>query len=115
MDRLELFKNLIILAAADGKFTEQEVAFLTVRAEDWKIPHSEVEAALAIADDPDAEITLPEAPAARQELLREMIYLMAVDGVLAEIEKGLCAAASAAMGFTTAEFNQIVDSLLSER
>ena len=27
MDRLDLFNNLMIMAAADGKFTEEEIAF----------------------------------------------------------------------------------------
>lgn len=112
MDRIELFNNLMVLAAADGKFAEEEVNFLVVRAEDWGIPHREVEAAIAMAASADAEMTISGGRRERVELLQQMIHLMAVDGHLAEIERRMCAAASAAMGFSTEEFSGIVDSLL---
>ncbi len=112
MERIDLFNNLIVLAASDGKFTEEEIAFLAVRAENWGIAEEEVAAALTAAGSADAEIMVPESHKERVELLREMIYLMAVDGELAEIEKRLCATASVAMGFAVEEFEQIIDSLL---
>lgn len=112
MDRLELFNNLVALAAADRKFTEQEVAFLMVRAEDWHISQRDVEAALLQAASPEAELVIPPERDDRIELLQEMIRLMAVDGELAEQEKDLCATASATMGFSVDEFNKILDSLL---
>ncbi len=114
MDKLELFTNLMALAGADGKFTQEEVDFLTVRAEDWEIEPEEVEAILAGALSGQLELTIPEAQEERFELLREMIHLMAVDGELAEIEKRLCATVCAEMDLSIADFNRIVDSLLRE-
>ncbi len=112
MDDLELFDNLMILAASDGKLTEEEVAFLAVRADDLGISQDDVEAAIAGASSDEAELVLPTEGPRRVEVLQQMITLMAVDGHLAEIEKGLCAAAAAAMGFTGKEFDKVIDSLL---
>ena len=114
MERLDLFNNLVVLAAADRKFTEPEVAFLMVRAEDWGISQDDVEASLLLAGSPDAELTIPPERDDRIELLQEMIRLMAVDGELAEQEKRLCAIASARMDFTSQQFEEILDSVISE-
>jgi uncharacterized tellurite resistance protein B-like protein len=113
MERLDLFNNLVALAASDRKFTEEEIAFLMVRAEDWGISQDDVEASLVLASSPEAELVIPPEREERIELMQEMIRLMAVDGELAEQEKDLCATASATMGFSIDEFNKILDSLLS--
>lgn len=113
--QLELFHNLINLAAADGVFTDQEIAFLASRAEDWGIDAEEFETALAGIAAGTLEIKLPRDHRDRIRLLKEMIRLMAVDGDLAEIEKQLCANASARMGFSTVEFAQLLDEVLRNR
>lgn len=110
MDRHQLFVNLVNLAAIDGKFSEEEVQFLVNRAEMWDIPSDEFETALAGLEH-EIQLKLPESKTQRVELLKEMVLLMASDGNLAETEKSLCAAASASMEFTSAEFTAIVDSL----
>ena len=112
MDHLELFHNLVNLAAADNKITEEELEFLAVRAEDWGIPDEEMETALAGISTGEARIELPESRRERSELLSEMIRMMAADGELAEVEKRLCATASARMNFSTLEFEAILASVL---
>lgn len=114
MDKYDLFANLMALAGADGKFTQEEVNFLMVRAEDWGIEPEDVESILANAMNGQIEMMIPETREERVEMLREMIHLMAVDGELAEAEKRVCATLSAAMDFSTREFNQIVDSLIED-
>jgi uncharacterized tellurite resistance protein B-like protein len=113
MDHLQLFHNLVNLAAADNKFTEEELEFLAVRAENWGISNDELETAMVGVLMGHARIELPESREDRIELLSEMIRMMAADGVLADIEKRLCATASARMNFTTAEFERILDSVLA--
>ena len=39
MEKVELFRNLVNLAAADQKFTEEEVQFLAERAERLSLIH----------------------------------------------------------------------------
>lgn len=114
MDRLQLFNNLMVLAASDGKFTSEEITLLCVRAAEWGISNGDIQAAVANAGETDVDIILPDDDAERAETLREMIRLMAIDGQLAEIEKRLCATASVAMGYSTHDFNQILDSVLAD-
>ena len=110
-NKQRLFANLVNLAAVDGKFTEEEIQFLVMRAEVWGIPTDEFETALAGLHN-EVQLSLPESREERIEMLREMIRLMAADGELAETEMGLCAAASASMEISSDEFAAIVDSLL---
>lgn len=112
---IELFHNLINLAAADGTFTDQEVAFLAARAAAWGIGPEEFETALAGISAGGVQIVLPSDHRQRAVLLKEMIRMMAADGELAEVEKQLCANASAQMGFSTAEFVRLLDDVLSGR
>lgn len=112
MPKVELFNNLVLLASADGQFTEEEVTFLALKAEAWDISPDDVETAFVGASTGEAEIVVPESEDDRVELIKEMIRLMAVDGNLAEVEKRLCATASAAMNFTSLEFDEILQSVL---
>ena len=109
---LELFHNLVSLAASDCRFTDEELEFLAERAERWGISNDEFETAIAGISTGVAQIDLPESRHERTTLLQEMIRLMAADGELAEIEKRLCAVASAKMDFTSAEFDLVLDSVL---
>ena len=47
MDYLQLFNNLVNLAAIDGKFTDEEVHILAERAHVWNISSDEFETAMA--------------------------------------------------------------------
>ncbi len=114
MSNLQLFQNLVNLAAVDGKFREEEIEMLARRAERWNISDEEFETALAGISTGSIEIILPEGQSERITLLKEMVRLMAVDGELSEEEKRLCATASVRMGFSAHEFNAMVDQILRE-
>ena len=109
---LTLFQNLVNLAASDCKFTDEELEFLAERAERWGISFNEFDLAIADVSTGAIHIELPEEKPERILLMQEMIRMMAADGELAEIEKRLCAIASAKMHFSNAEFSQILDSVL---
>jgi uncharacterized tellurite resistance protein B-like protein len=111
MDRLELFRNLMVMAASDGKFTEDEIRFLGQRANKWGITDAEFSAALRSAVDPSAHLTIPEDGEQRRAMLCEMIRMMASDGELAEIEKELFAVAAAEMDIPSEELDQLLDEL----
>lgn len=114
MDKLEIFHSLVNLAAADHKFTDEEIQFLVERAERWNIPTTEFETALAGISEGNLEVTIPESHHDRVVLLKEMIRLMAVDGDLAENEKRICAQVSGSMDFNSAQFAQILDEVIAE-
>jgi len=114
-DRTQLFHNLVNLAAADQKFTEEEIAFLINRADTWGIPSDEFETALAGISTGELQLDIPEAHEDRVSMLKEMIRLMAVDGEMAEIEKRLCAQASAKMDFNKVQFGELLEEVIRER
>ena len=112
MDRFILFQNLVFLAASDGKFTDEEIQALAVRAEAWNISDDDFDSIIVGLQSGDVEIQLPNNRESKVELLSEMIRIMAADGELAEIEKHLCATAAANMEFSMKEFEQLLSSLL---
>jgi len=112
MDRVELFTNLVAMANADGRFSPEEIAYLVHRAEQWGIPQVDAESVLIGMNEGEVELTIPTSRADRVLMLEEMIRMMAVDGELADEEKRLCATISAAMEFTAADFERILDELL---
>lgn len=115
MDPLELFHNLINLAAIDQKFTDEEIDYLIGVANRHNIPSDEFETGLHGIREGVIEVTLPDDPEDREKLLREMIRLMAADGELNEMEMRLCATASARMDFTTEQFSELLDDVLHRR
>lgn len=114
MSYLDLFRNLVNLAAADGRFAEEEIEMLARRAEHWGIANEEFETTIAGISAGTIEINLPDGQSDRILLMKELIRMMAVDGNLDESEKRLCATASARMNFSTHEFNSMVDQVLRE-
>ena len=112
MEKLELFQNLVVLAASDGKFTDEEVEALAVRAERWNISPVDFNSILVGLQSGDIDLILPEGHQARIELITEMIRVMAADGELAEIEKELCATAAAKMEIDGKQFESILNSLI---
>jgi uncharacterized tellurite resistance protein B-like protein len=99
MDRVALFKNLIVMASADGRMSQGEVEMLSVRAERWGLSEADVAAAIEHAKGADFET------------LRELIRVMAADGEMSEIEKRLLALASVAMEIEPEEFDEILDTM----
>jgi uncharacterized tellurite resistance protein B-like protein len=114
MTKVELFHNLVNLAAIDNKFTDEEIQFLVQRAEKWDIPSDEFETAIAGISTGSLEVKIPETFEDRVVMLKEMIRLMAIDGELAEMEKRLCAYASGRMDFSKQQFAQILDEVIEE-
>ena len=112
MERFEIFKDLMIMAAADRKFSDVEVEFLTVRANRWGLTDKQFEEALRIATSGEAQLVIPETREERINLLRELLQVMAADGELAPVEKQLFADAAARMAISQADLNEIIDDLL---
>jgi uncharacterized tellurite resistance protein B-like protein len=112
MEKTDLFANLVNLAAADNKFTEEEVRFLVDRANRWGISNDEFETIMAGIEEGGIQLQVPDTYDGRIELLKEMLRLMAADGELAAVEKSLCARVSNRMNLSTEEFKSIVDEVI---
>lgn len=114
VDQIELFRNLVNMAAADKKFTDEEVQFLAKRAERWEISQDEFESTIAGIAEGGLDLHLPESHDDRVTLMKEMIRLMAADGEIADMERHLCALASSKMDFTGKQFEEILQSVIDE-
>ena len=112
MERFELFKNLMVMAAADKKFTDEEVEFLALRSSRWGISDKQFEEAFRFAKSGEAKMTIPEGQEERMRLLRDLICMMAADGELAPVEKQLFAEAAARMGIKPDELDKTIDELI---
>jgi len=110
--RFELFKNLMVMAAADRKFTEEEIQFLALRSSRWGITDEQFDRALQYAKRPDAHVSIPENCEERSRLLRDLLEMMAADGELAPIEKRVFAEAAAKMGITSEQLDKMIDQWL---
>jgi uncharacterized tellurite resistance protein B-like protein len=115
MDRLDLFRNLMVMAASDGKFTDEEIDFLAKRAGKLGINDEKFGAAVKYAANPNATLDIPPDEDQRKALLCEMVRMMAVDGNLAEVEKELFAVAAAMMNISTEDLDKILDDLLGKK
>ena len=115
MELTELFRTLVKLAAVDEKFATEEIGFLVDRARAWGIDQKVFEEAMAEVKAGDESFHIPESIADREHMIKEMVRLMAVDGVVADAERHMCASACASMELSTDHLNAILDDLTDLR
>jgi uncharacterized tellurite resistance protein B-like protein len=114
MQPLDLLKNLVILAVADGSLSEQEVALLVDRCLHLGLNEDDLDKAIAYALGGNAKLVLPVDRQDQNQLLTEMIRMMAADGKLLEVEKRLFALTAAKMGLDRAELDKLIDNLVGQ-
>ena len=111
MNRVDLFNNLVVMAAVDGKINDEEAAYLAQRAVNWGITEAEANKAIANAMANQRDFSVPPTKEGCLEVLREIIKMMAIDGQLAPVEKELCASAAVAMNITQTELKNVIASM----
>ena len=95
--RLGQIKNLIMLALADGKATESELALIASIASREEITQEELD---NLIDHPDKiKISLPEDDDQKLRYLEDMIALMMIDGDLNDQEMAMCKLYAITLGF----------------
>lgn len=105
--RLGQLKNLVMLASADEKMTDSELAVLLAVASREKLTPEEFN---KVIDDPDSvPITLPEDEDTKLEYLRDMVAMMMIDGELDEREMTICKLYAIALGYRSS----IVDGMIA--
>ena len=105
--RLGQLKNLVMLAAADGKVTDSELAVLLAVASRENITPDDFN---RVIEDPDSiTIDLPEDEDTKLAYLRDMVALMMVDGELEEQEIAICKIYAMALGYRSS----IVDGMIA--
>ncbi|MBQ7691711.1 MAG: hypothetical protein IJT30_11055 [Muribaculaceae bacterium] len=105
-------KNLIMLALADGKATESELAVIAGAAAREQLTQEELD---KLIENPDSvRITLPEDDETRQRYLKDMVQLMMIDGVIDDTEMAMCKIYAINLGFESTAVEQIVLELTSK-
>lgn len=114
MSPLDQFQHLLNMAAADQRMNEAELGFLSERASELGIGPEEFHGALQKAIQAESSLPLPTGAAPRRALLKDLIRMMAADGVLDQREKELFAQVAATMEIDTDELHRIIDATLTE-
>ncbi|MFO1065074.1 MAG: TerB family tellurite resistance protein [Pirellulales bacterium] len=114
MEPPDHLKNLVIMAAADGSLSEQEIALLIDRAAHLGLSEEDLEKAIAFALSGNAKLKLPIDRMEQDEMLRELIRMMAADGQLLEVEKRLFALAAAKMGIDRGDLDKLIDDMVNK-
>ncbi|MFP6678372.1 MAG: hypothetical protein VB878_25010 [Pirellulaceae bacterium] len=113
MEKLDLFRNLMVMAAIDGAFTQGEMEMLADWCAMWGIEDEDFEEALKHALSPDAELSIPNDQPSQIVFLKECLRLMAADGELTEPEKQLFSIAAAQIKITDEHLNKLIDDVLA--
>ena len=105
--RLGQLKNLVMLASADGRFTDSEMAVLLAVASREQISPEDFD---RLMEDPDSvDIVLPEDEDSKLAYLRDMVAMMMIDGELDEQELAICKLYAIALGYR----GSIVDGMIA--
>lgn len=104
--RLEHFRNLISLSAADGKVDEVERVALSKIAYERGIPLDRLNVMIQRAN--EYQYLIPQNNKDREKQLAEMIELALVDGEFAPAERELISTVAQKLGFSREETDQIV-------
>ena len=109
-DRLGQIKNLVMLAAADGRVTDSELAVLLAVASRENISPDEFN---RVMEDPDSvTINLPEDEDTKLAYLRDMVALMMIDGELEEQELAICKIYAMALGYRSSIVDGMIDGII---
>lgn len=105
--RLGQLKNLVMLASADERITDSEMAVLLAVASRENITPEKFS---QVIEDPDSvSITLPEDEDTKLAYMRDMVALMMIDGELDEQELAICKLYAMALGYR----GSIIDGMIA--
>lgn len=113
MEKLDLLKNLVVMSAADGSLSEEEIALLFDRCSALGLTEEDLEKSIAFALSGEASLALPTDRESQEAVLEDMIRMMAADGRLMETEKRLFALSAAKMGYPAEELDSLIDRLVN--
>lgn len=109
-ERLGQIKNLVMLAAADGRVTDSELAVLLAVASRENITPDDFN---RVMEDPDSvTINLPEDEDTKLAYLRDMVALMMIDGELDEQELAICKIYAMALGYRSSIVDGMIDGII---
>lgn len=110
--RLGQLKNLVMLASADERLTDSEMAVLLAVASRENMTPDEFN---KVIEDPDSvTITLPEDEDTKLAYLRDMVAMMMIDGELDEQELAICKLYAMALGYRGSIVDGMIDGVIDQ-
>ena len=111
--KLEHFRNLVSLSAADGKIEDAERGSLTRIATALGIPSDRLDVMLSHAH--EYVYLVPQNTRNREQQLEQMIDIALVDGNFSLSERELIKSVAHKLGFTHREAEEMIDTYLNKR
>lgn len=109
MQTIDLLRNMMMMAYADGVLKPLELELLDDRRQAWGISQADFDRALRQARSPSAELVLPAHPHQRHDLLGDLVTMMAVDGHCSDEEKQLLALAAAKLEIAPQALAELIE------
>jgi uncharacterized tellurite resistance protein B-like protein len=103
----EHFANLIAVAYSDGFLNEQEIEFLSRRAEDYGLAIDLIHSMIEKAD--ELKFVVPLNNEDKEDQLADIVYIAMSDGKVHEKEYELCLSIAQKLGFTQKDLDYIID------
>ena len=107
--RRKRLRNLVVMAFADGSLGEREVNLVADRCSELGLDEYDLQKAVEYGLGDDAALEIPDSADEREDLLRDLIRMMAADGHLDESEKRLFALAAARMSISASDVERLID------
>ena len=114
MQPAEMLRNLMVMALADGVLTEDEIAYLREQRELWGVSEADFDQAMEYAQSSDGQMSYPEDPDKRRQLLEGLVHMMAADGDISHVELNLFALAAVKLGVDDQQLDAIIDRAIGE-
>jgi uncharacterized tellurite resistance protein B-like protein len=108
--KLEHFRNLVSISAADGRIEESEINSLARIASSLGIPFDRLQVMITHAH--EYIHLIPQNNYERSKQLEDMIEIALVDGEFARAERELIHTVARKLGFTTEETQKVIDGRL---
>lgn len=105
--KYEHFANIVAVAYADSKLTKEEVDLLSIRAEEYGLPHEKVQELIDNAE--NLEFVIPMNSVEREEQLSEAVLMSMIDGEISPNEYKLCMKIAEKLGFNENYLNHIIE------
>lgn len=107
-EKLSHFRNLVLLAHADGKLTKSEMAALAIVMAREGITESDLER--CVKNPKGIKFIPPQTLEQQVTYLKDMVLLMMCDGEIDEREMALCKATAIALGFE----HEVIDAIIMD-
>lgn len=110
--RRRQLRNLVVMALVDGSIGEREVNLVADRCAELGLDERDLQRAVEYGLQDEAALELPTVRSEQDDVMRDLIRMMAADGHLDENEKRLFALAAARMSLSATDVQRLIDETL---